>query len=67
MLNTAAANLDIWIKVGAKPEEPGRTRVRVSYQVQALSDDGRSYLESLTESQFAKSIDEWSDLIQAMA
>ena len=46
---------------------PDRTRVRVAYQVHAISDHGRSYLEGLTESEFAKSIDEWSDMIQAMA
>ena len=66
-LRLTPASRVAFVDVQCKPEEPGRTRVRVSYQVQALSDDGRSYLESLTESQFAKSIDEWSDLIQAMA
>ncbi len=56
-----------FVDVLCKPEAHDRTRVRVSYQVQALSDHGRSYLESLSQSDFAKSIDEWSDLIDAMS
>ncbi len=55
-----------FVDVQCRPEGPDRTRVRVTYQMQALSDHGRSYLEDFTESEFVKSIDEWSGLIQAM-
>ncbi len=66
-LRLTPASRVAFVDVRCRPEGPARTRVRVAYQVQALTEHGRSYLENLTESEFAKSIDEWSDLIRAMA
>lgn len=53
-----------FVDVRCHPAGQDRTRVRVTYQIQALSDHGRSYLEDLSESAFVKMIDGWSDLIQ---
>ena len=66
-LRLTPASRVTFVDVQCSPDGPDRTRVRVAYQVHAISDHGRSYLEGLTESDFAKSIDEWSDMIQANA
>ncbi len=66
-LRLTPASRAAFVDVRCRPDGPDRTRVRVAYQVHAISDHGRSYLEGLTESEFANSIDEWSDMIQAMA
>ena len=66
-LRLTPASRVAFVDVRCWPLGRDRTRVRVAYQLQALSDRGRSYLDDLTESDFAKSIDGWSDLIRAMA
>ncbi len=66
-LRLTPASRVAFVDVQCRPDGPDRTRVRVAYQVHAISDHGRTYLEGLTESEFAKSINEWSDMIQAMA
>ena len=57
----------VFVNVQCRPDGPDRTRVRVAYEMQALTDEGRSYLDGLTESQFAESIEGWSHMIRAMA
>ena len=66
-LRLTPASQVAFVDVQCRPDGPDRTRIRIAYQVHAISDQGRSDLEGLTESEFAKSIDEWSDIIQAMA
>ena len=66
-LRLTPASRVAFVDVRCMPDGPERTRVRVAYDVQALSDHGRAYLHDLTESAFANSIDEGSDLIRAMA
>lgn len=56
-----------FVDVRCQPEGDDRTRVRVVYQMQALTSSGRSYLSDLSESAFAGMIDEWSNLIQRSA
>ncbi|MCB9948592.1 MAG: SRPBCC family protein [Rhodospirillaceae bacterium] len=56
-----------FVTVRCHPEGPARTRVAVTYEMVALSDDGRSFLAGLSEDEFARSIDAWSDMIAAMA
>ena len=46
---------------------PARTRVQVGYQIQALTAHGEAYLKDFSQSVFASSIDDWADLIRAMA
>ena len=53
-----------FVDVQCRPDGQDRTRVRVAYELQALSDHGRSYLEEMSESGFARMIDGWSDLIK---
>ena len=66
-LRLTPASRVAFVDVRCRPEGRHRTRVRVAYEMQALSDHGRSLLEDLTEKAFAESIDEWSDMIQALA
>ncbi len=66
-LRLTPASQVAFVDVQCRPDGPDRTRIRVAYQVHAISDHGRSDLEGLTESEFAKSIDEWSDMIRAKA
>ena len=53
-----------FIDVRCRPDGRDRTRVRVAYEILALSDHGRSYLDDLSEGAFAAMIDGWSDLIR---
>ena len=56
-----------FVDVRCTPEgRPDRTRVGVGYEIVALADHGRSYLETFTETEVAKSIDAWADMIHAM-
>ncbi len=66
-LRLTPASRVAFVDVRCSAEGPARTRVRVAYRMQALTDRGIVYLEGLTEGDFAKSIDEWSQLIQAVA
>ncbi len=54
-----------FVDVRCTPITVNRTQVHVVYEMQALTDAGRSYVERLSEDTFAKSIDEWADLIAA--
>jgi len=65
-LRLTPASRVAFVDVQCTSEGSDLTRVRVAYEMQALSDHGRSQLEALTESEFASSIDEWSGLIKAM-
>lgn len=66
-LRLTPASRVAFVDVQCSPEGAERTRVGVAYQVLALSDHGRSYLEDLTDSAFARSIDAWAGWIEAMA
>ena len=65
-LRLTPASRVAFVDVQCRPEGPEKTRVRVAYETQALTDHGRTVLKDQTESEFANSIDEWSDLIRAM-
>ncbi len=54
--------------VDVRCSEDGRdgTRVRVGYQIHALSSAGRSYLDGMTQIVFVKMIDEWARLINEL-
>jgi len=65
-LRLTPASRFAFVDVHCTPEGPDRTRVRVCYQMHALNDHGRAFLEGFSQRQFAQSIDEWSDLIEAM-
>ena len=56
-----------FVDVQCEPEGADRTRVRVVYQMRALSPSGRAYMSDLSESDFAAMIDEWPHLIEKMA
>ena len=66
-LRVTPGSLVAFVDVRCKPEGPDRTRVGVAYQIVALSDHGRSYVEDLTEDAFSQSIDAWSDWIKRMS
>ena len=53
-----------FIDVRCEPKGEARTRVRVGYEMQALTPAGRSYISGLSDAGFAEMIDEWSDLIE---
>jgi len=53
--------------VTCQPEGAGRTRVRVGYEMRALSPEGRAYISELSDDAFADMIDEWTQLIDRMA
>ncbi len=63
-LRLTPASRVAFVDVQCQPVGPERTQVRVAYEVVALNDHGRSYLENFPQSSFAKSIDEWSSLIR---
>ncbi len=65
-LRVTPGSLVAFVDVRCQPEGAARTRVGVAYQIVALSDHGRSYLEDLTDSAFAESIDTWSEWINGM-
>ena len=65
-LRLTPASRVAFVDVQCTPDGPDQTRVRVSYEMQALSDHGRTFVEDLTENEFSSSIDAWSDLISAM-
>ncbi len=54
------------VDVQCRPENPHRTRVRVTYRMHALTDAGRTFLSGMTQSSFAGMIDEWAGLIGAL-
>ena len=56
-----------FVDVSCRAEGPDKTRVRVSYQLHALSNSGRDYLGEMTQSAFVKMIDEWAQLIKEMS
>ena len=64
-LRLTPASRVAFVDVRCKAEGTGRTRVRVAYEMQALTEHGRSHLDGLTREGFARSIDEWSGLIAA--
>jgi len=66
-LRLTPASRVAFVDVQCTPDGPQRTRVGVACHVHAISDHGQAYLEGLTTRAFAKSIDEWTDIIQAMA
>ena len=53
-----------FVDVRCRADGADRTRVRVSYQIIALSAEGRSYLEGFSAADFAASIDGWAALIR---
>ncbi len=53
-----------FVDMHCRPEAADRTRVRVTYEVFALTSHGQTFLENLTELAFAKMINGWSDLIR---
>lgn len=53
-----------FVDVQCSADGPEKTRVRVAYQLYALSDSGRRYLAEMTESTFVEMIDEWAQLIR---
>lgn len=56
-----------FVDVRCHPDGEDRTLVRVAYEIQALSDHGRLYLEDMSENGFASMIDEWSHLIKKIS
>jgi hypothetical protein len=56
-----------FVDVRCRPEGEDRTRVSVGYEILALTDHGRAYLEDLSERAFAEMIDQWADLIKKSA
>ena len=66
-LRLTPASRVAFVDVQCLPEGPARTRVQVGYQIQTLTAHGEAYLQDFTQLAFASSIDEWSDLIRAMA
>jgi len=56
-----------FVDVTCQPEGAGRTRVRVGYEMRALSPEGQAYISELSDDAFADMIDEWTQLIDRMA
>lgn len=52
-----------FVDVRCRADGPGRTRVRVAYQLHALSSAGEAYLADMTENAFVEMIDGWARLI----
>ena len=52
-----------FVDVQCLDEGKNTTRVRVTYQMHALSAEGRAQLEQMTEDSFASMIDGWKQLI----
>lgn len=55
-----------FVDVHCRSEGGERTRVRVTYEIFALSNHGRAYLEELSDSAFAAMINGWSELIREL-
>ena len=55
-----------FVDVQCRPDGATRTRVRVEYDMLALTDEGRAHLIDLTPAAFARSIDQWAELIRSM-
>jgi len=56
-----------FVDVQCRTEGPDITNVRVVYQLHALSDSGRTYLNEMTRYAFAEMIDQWAQLIGEMS
>jgi len=52
-----------FVDVLCQADGSDKTRVRVTYQLHALSSSGHTYLTEMTQDVFAKMIDEWEQLI----
>ena len=56
-----------FVDVRCRADGPDKTQVRVAYQLHALSDSGRAYLQDMTQSAFVEMIDQWARLIREMS
>ncbi len=66
-LRVTPASRVAFVDVRCKPEGSDRTRVRVAYQIHALTNTGQAYLEALPQSAFIEMIDTWLRLIEERA
>lgn len=54
-----------FVDVLCRADGPSRTRVCVSYEHFALTEQGKQYLETISPASYAESIDGWTELIAA--
>ena len=65
-LRITPASRFAYVDIQCQSDGDHRTRVRVSYEIHALTKAGTSWLEAFTEDAFSEMIDEWSVLIQRL-
>lgn len=51
------------VTVACTPTDETQTHVQVSYKYIALSEKGRTFIESFTEAAYAEFIEEWESLL----